>query len=149
MDLNISMIRDSFELAKPLADKIADRFYVNLWGDYPGSKALFGKVDMAQQKKALVGSLVQIVTLLDQPKRLTEYLQAMGARHVKYGAEDLHYDWVGASLLKTFGEFMGAAWTPPLVEQWKLAYGVIADTMKKGAHEARLNGGRMDRAANH
>lgn len=137
MGLNIGMIRESFELAKPIADRIADRFYINLWGDQPLSKVLFEGVDMAKQKKALVGSLVQIVDSLDQPAKLTSYLQAMGARHLYYGTEEHHYEWVGAALLKTFGEFLGDSWTPVLVEQWTLAYKFIADTMKEGAKNAR------------
>lgn len=133
MSLNVKMIRDSFELAKPIADKIADRFYVNLWGDYPSSKVLFEGVDMAKQKSALVGSLVQVVDNLDQPAKLTTFLKALGGRHNKYGTEEVHYEWVGASLLKTFGEFFGEAWTPALKEQWTEAYQFIAETMRSGA----------------
>jgi len=131
------MIRDSFELAKPIAARVAERFYENLWGDYPQSKGLFQKVDMAKQRNALVGSLVQIVDNLDQPQKLTNYLQAMGARHISYGTEELHYSWVGASLLKTFGEFLGDAWTPALRDQWTMAYKVISETMIQGAREGR------------
>jgi len=137
MGLNITMIRHSFDQAKPLAERIADRFYENLWTDYPLSKVLFGGVDMEKQKKALMGAFIQIVEMLDQSPRLVEYLQAMGARHLYYGAEDLHFEWIGSTLLKTFGEFLGDSWTPPIVEQWTLAYQFIADHMKAGVESAR------------
>lgn len=131
------MIRDSFELAKPSAEKIADRFYVNLWGDFPLSKPLFEGVDMAKQKSALVSSLVQVVDNLDQPTKLENLLHGLGERHTKYGTEIHHYEWVGVSLLKTFGEFFGDAWTPTLKDQWSQAYQVIADTMKAGARTTK------------
>lgn len=137
MGLNIGMIRDSFESTKPMAERLADQFYVNLWTDYPLSKVMFEGVDMPKQKKALVSSLGQIVDYLESPPRLIEYLQAMGGRHHYYGAEDHHYEWVGNSLIKTFGELLGDAWTPPLIEQWNMVLTFVSDYMKQGAMAAQ------------
>jgi hemoglobin-like flavoprotein len=137
MGLNIGMIRESFERVKPISERIADRFYTILWTDYPLSKVMFEGVDMAKQKNALIQGLGQIVDYLDSPPRLIDYLQAMGGRHHYYGAEEHHYEWVGESLLKAFGELLGDAWTPPLVEQWNMVLQFISDYMKKGALAAQ------------
>ena len=136
MQLDPKIIRSSFELAKPIANQVADKFYEILWGTYPASKALFVNVDMARQKQALIGSLVYIVDHIEDEAALMKYLKDMGARHINYGAEFPHYEMVGDSLLKTFEFFFKEKWTPELKGQWTLAYGVIAQVMKQGATEA-------------
>lgn len=84
MSLDVELLRDSFEKAKPIADEVSKKFYEFLWEDYPASKALFETVDMKAQKKALIGSLVFVVDHVDQPEKLVPFLQEMGKRHVKY-----------------------------------------------------------------
>ncbi len=131
--INPKMLRDSFELARPHALKIVNRFYEILWTDYPVAQALFVSTDMVKQKHALVGSLAYIVDHLEDGSLLVSYLEKMGERHVRYGVEDPHYDMVGNSLLKTFAEAFGEAWTRELAEQWAIAVGFIAQTMRQGA----------------
>jgi len=133
MSINVTMIRESFATAKPIIDQVVARFYENLASDFPESTPLFAKVDMVKQKAALRQSLIAAVENLDKPEILSKFLLGLGERHVAYGAVDLHYSWVGQTLLKTFAQFFGAAWTPELSSQWTEVYGVIADVMKKGA----------------
>jgi hemoglobin-like flavoprotein len=135
MGLNVELLRESFEKAKPIADKISDKFYEFLWTDFPASKALFEQVNMKVQKKALIGSLVFIVDNVDNLDKLVPYLKQMGGRHVGYGTKDEYYDWVGQSLLKTFAHFFGDDWNQDLEDAWADAYGVVAATMKDGAKE--------------
>ena len=136
MTINVATIRESFEIAKPIANQVVNRFYENLFADFPESPSLFVNVDMTKQKAALLGSLIAAVDNLDKPDTLTKFLLGLGARHGKYGIQDVHYEWVGQSLLKTFGQFFGSAWTDDLRGQWAEVYGVIADTMKKGSRAA-------------
>ncbi len=137
MAIDVNIIRQSFEKAKPIAGEVMNKFYENLWTDYPQSKALFDAADMEKQKKALTASLVYVVDHLDQTEKLVKYLKGLGARHNNYGTLDEHYDWVGGSLLKTFEFFFKSAWTDELKQQWTEAYGIIAQTMKDGAKEAK------------
>ena len=140
MNLDIQALRDSFEKVKPIAGQVASRFYSHLWAAHPESKALFANVHMDRQKAALMKSLTTIVEKLDQTDALVSYLKNMGARHVAYGTQVEHYPWVGAALIATLKDFLGEGWTPYLESQWATAYGVIADTMLKGAEEFRSNG---------
>lgn len=133
MALDPKIIKESFEVAKPLADEVVAKFYEFLWTDYPESKALFEKVSMEDQKKALIGSLVFIVDHLEETEKVVKYLEDMGARHVNYGVETAHYGWVGSTLLKTFAHFFGEKWTPELKAQWTEAYTIISTTMQNGA----------------
>jgi hemoglobin-like flavoprotein len=132
---NPQVIRDSFELAKPIGDQVINKFYETLWETYPDSKPLFQNTNMDRQKQNLLGSLNFIVENLENPGALTEYLKKLGARHIRYGVKTEHYAWVGDSLLKTFAHFFGDKWTPELQEQWTNAYGAVVDLMFAGTME--------------
>lgn len=140
MGVNIKMITESFELIKPNADKVADKFYETLFKDFPQAKPLFKGVNLEKQKIALINSLVFSVSHLKKLDELEKYLKGLGARHVDYGAADEHYDWVGQSLLKTFKHFLKQKWTKRLSKEWESLYSVMADIMKEGAEERRQMG---------
>ncbi len=133
MSFDPKIIKESFELAKPIANDVVDKFYEFLWSDYPESKALFDGVNMNHQKKALLNSLVFAVENCDNTDKLIPYLEAMGSRHLNYGTQEEHYPIVGATLLKTFEFFFKEKWTPELNEQWSNCYGVISSVMISGA----------------
>ncbi|MEL6603690.1 MAG: globin family protein [Cyanobacteria bacterium J06614_10] len=133
MSLNVELLEQSFELVKPKADDFVASFYNNLFTDYPASKPLFEHSDMAAQQKMLKGALVMVIENLRKPDVLSNALQGLGARHVKYGALPEHYPLVGNSLLKTLGQYAGAAWTPELESAWTDAYGAISELMLEGA----------------
>lgn len=136
MSLNVDLIRASFEQAKPLGEKIPQKFYELLHANYPDSKGLFHNTDLEKQGTLLLDSLVFIVDNLENTDVLVDYLKQMGSRHVAYGAKEEHYGWVGDSLLKTFAFFFKEAWTDELNAEWAKAYGIISDTMIAGANEA-------------
>lgn len=137
MSINIEIVRSSFELVKPIANQIADRFYEVLFEDFPVARELFTNVDMPKQKGALVGSLVTIVSNLDHPETLTKFLLNLGANHNHYGVEETHYQWVGSSLIKALSQCLGPQWTPEIENQWIELYGIIAEAMKAGSAKSR------------
>ena len=105
MSLDVNIIKSSFEKAKPIGPKVVHQFYEFLFSDYPDAKSLFERTNMLKQEKTLLNSLVFIVDHLTDEKVLRDYLFKMGQRHTEYGVAESHYDWVGASLLKTFAYF--------------------------------------------
>ena len=64
---------------------------------------------------------------------MTEKLQGLGARHVKYGALPEHYPLVGNALLTTFEQYLGGDWTEEIKQAWVEAYGAITELMLSGA----------------
>jgi methyl-accepting chemotaxis protein len=139
MGLNVEVLEQSFKAVSPKADALVSRFYERLFQKYPAVKPLFKDASMADQKKKLLASLVLVIQNLRKPDKLTEALQAMGARHVGYGALPAHYDAVGENLLAVLAEFAGPAWTPAVKQAWTEAYGAIKTIMLQGA--ARHHGG--------
>ncbi len=132
MSINIPLIKESFEAVKPHANDFVNHFYEVLFNRYPQSKELFKKVNMEQQKKALIASLSHIVEFIEDGEHLTDYLQKMGTRHLKHGTTDEHFAWVGESLIATFEYFFDEQWTNELKNSWIEAYGIISEEMKKG-----------------
>ena len=131
--LKVELLEQSFELVKPQADELVASFYHNLFTDYPAAKPLFEHTEMSKQQQMLKGALVMVVENLRKPEVLSKALKGLGARHVKYGALPEHYPLVGNSLLKTLGQYAGAAWTPELKAAWAEAYGAITELMLDGA----------------
>ncbi|HET9238337.1 MAG TPA: globin domain-containing protein [Oligoflexus sp.] len=137
MDLNIKLIQETFELVTPRAEEFANRFYANLFQDYPAAQPLFDASQLDKQKRLLVASLVQVVHNLENPEFLGEYLGRMGERHHTYGATEEHFEWVGLTLLKTLKDMFGDAWTREINHQWAMAFDVIAALMNEGMNRAK------------
>jgi hemoglobin-like flavoprotein len=131
--MNVSLLRGSFELLKPQAQLLVDRFYAILFDRHPRLKPLFAHVPMPEQKTKLVQALAFVVANLERPDALREALGGMGDRHRGYGVRDEMYDAVGECLLAAMADVAGPAWTPELTAEWTSAYGAVADLMKAGA----------------
>lgn len=135
--LRVELLESSFELVKPQAQAFSVSFYENLFADYPAAKPLFERTNMTEQSNKLLASLVYVVENLKNPEALTAALKGLGARHVKYGALPEHYPLVGNTLLKTFEQYLGEAWTADTKQAWVDAYGVITEVMLDGADYAQ------------
>jgi hemoglobin-like flavoprotein len=71
---------------------------------------------------------------LDRLDSIVPVVQDLGRRHVVYGVRPEHYDTVGAALLQTLEQGLGAAFTPEVKQAWAVVYGVLAKTMKDAAY---------------
>ncbi len=136
MSLNVKAIRESFELVAPRADELAARFYQVLFENHAHVKPLFENVETEDQQKKLIQSLVVIVKSLEEPEKLSRYLQDLGARHTEYKVTEEDYPAVAETLLLVLAEFAGDAWTDELEEAWAEGLEAIAGLMLEGAAKA-------------
>jgi hemoglobin-like flavoprotein len=60
-------------------------------------------------------------------------VQDLGRRHATYGVQPRHYETLGAALLWTLEQGLGAAFTQPVKAAWTEVYTVLSSVMKKGA----------------
>jgi hemoglobin-like flavoprotein len=127
-----SLVQQTFGAVVPIADKAAALFYARLFELDPALKALF-KVDLREQGGKLMQMIGFAVGKLDAPDELVPAVEALGRRHVGYGVKEADYDTVGAALLWTLEQGLGAAFTPDVKAAWAAVYGVLAATMKAGA----------------
>jgi len=103
MSLNIELLEESFQLVVPNGDAFASRFYERLFQKYPAVQPLFQHVEIKQQKKKLLGSLVLVIQNLRKPEVLQQALMDMGGRYVGYGVQSGHYAAVKENLLAVRG----------------------------------------------
>ena len=91
---------------------------------------------MAGQRKALMQTLAVVVASLDKLDTLVPAVAALGRRHAGYGVRDEDYETVGATLLQTFEDLLGDAFTRDVREAWTAAYGLLAGIMRDAAATA-------------
>lgn len=133
----ITQIRDSFALIEPMADEVAALFYRHLFSADPALRPLFTG-DMQQQGKLLMTMLGAAVRILDRPDSLLPVLRTLGLRHGQYGVQDAHYATVGAALIQTLEDGLGALFTAELRAAWLDLYGVVSTTMMAAAKDATM-----------
>lgn len=131
----IMLVQTSFEKVAPIADTAAELFYRRLFETDPTASKLF-KGDMKQQGRKLMQMIGVAVKGLDKLDTIVPAVQSLGKRHVGYGVTEAQYDTVGAALLWTLSQGLGAAFTPEVKEAWTAAYSLLATTMKQAANHA-------------
>jgi hemoglobin-like flavoprotein len=129
----VKLVQDSFAKVAPISDKAAALFYGRLFEIAPNLRALFHG-DMAQQGRKLMTTLAVVVNGLSNLESILPAASALAKRHVHYGVKADHYQPVGASLLWTLEQGLGADWTPQLAAAWTEAYKTLADYMTAEAY---------------
>jgi nitric oxide dioxygenase len=138
MSLDVDTLETTFDLVAPRGDELMDVFYDRLFAAAPAVKPLFAGTDLARQKGMLLGALVLLRKSLRNLDAIVPNLRALGARHVRYGAEPEHYPVVGAVLVASLAEIAGDAWRPEHDAAWAAAFEVVAGAMIDGARDAEL-----------
>jgi hemoglobin-like flavoprotein len=133
--MDTDALKYSWEQVAKSGDEVPLYFYSHLFLSHPELRAMF-PITMAQQRDRLVGALGQIVSRVDQLDEVTAFIQQLGRDHRRFSVVPEHYNAVGASLLATLKQFLGAAWTEELAQDWAAAYGVIARVMVEAAEES-------------
>ena len=130
-----SAVQETFLKLVPIAPEAAALFYARLFELDPQLRALF-KSDPREQGKKLMQMIGYCVNKLDRFDELTDVLRDLGRRHIGYGIKDADYATVGAALLWTLEQGLGAAFTPEVREAWTAAYDILSGTMRDGARAA-------------
>jgi len=131
--LDKQLIESTWQQVLPAADTTAVLFYRRLFEIDPGLRPLFAGVDLEAQQASLAHALSAVVDGLDDIDRLRPRLEALGRRHVAYGATASHYDSVGSALLWTLERGLGDAWSEAAGAAWRDAYGLVSGIMQGAA----------------
>ncbi|MGH7804059.1 MAG: globin family protein [Candidatus Binatia bacterium] len=129
------LVQTTWAKVEPIAETAAKLFYGRLFELDPSLQPMF-RSDMTEQGKKLMAMLAIAVRGLDRLDELAPALDGLGPRHIDYGVADSHYDTVGAALLWTLEQGLGADFTPELKDAWATVYGVLASSMRAGATAA-------------
>jgi hemoglobin-like flavoprotein len=132
------LVRQTFAQVAPIADEAAAMFYARLFALDPSLQSLFAG-DMTEQGRKLMRMIGLAVNGLDRLDDLVPVVRQLGARHVGYGVQDVHYDTVAEALLWTLAQGLGPSFTPEAKAAWVAVYGVLASTMKEAAATAAVS----------
>lgn len=130
----VTLVQDSFAKVRPIADQAADLFYGRLFEIAPEVRGMFPE-DMREQKKKLMAMLGLAVANLHKPETVVPALQTLGRQHVAFGTRAAHYAPVGAALLWTLEQGLGADFTPEVREAWSETYALVSRVMQAAAAE--------------
>jgi hemoglobin-like flavoprotein len=111
------LVQSSFAQVLP----IAALFYGRLFEMNPELRHLF-KSDLPEQGRKLMQMIGLVVKGLDRWETLAPALAELGKRHEGYGVRQQDYDTVGAALLWTLEQGLGAGFTPEVKAAWAAAY---------------------------
>ncbi len=136
MDLNVAVLRESFELVAPRADQLAERFYEKLFEDYPDLLRYFTQTDFSEQRGKLIQALVLVLKSLENPSGLTKVLHQLGVQHGEMGIQEDDYPPVAETLVRVIAEFAGEKWNEDLEVCWCQALEAVATIMIEGAKDS-------------
>lgn len=129
----ITLVQNSFSKVVPIREQAASLFYGRLFELDPSLKPLF-KGDMKEQGVKLMAMIATAVAGLRALDGIVPAVQALAKRHVDYGVQPSHYATVGAALLWTLQQGLGADFTPEVKEAWTACYGLLSGTMQQAAY---------------
>jgi hemoglobin-like flavoprotein len=127
------IVERAWRLAEQHGDDLARVFYARLFAIDPTAAPLFSSTDMPAQRQKLIAMLRELLSALDDPKRLVPESAGLARRHITYGVTDAQYDSVGAALQYAFAETLGEAFTDDVRAAWSEAYTLLASIMRRAA----------------
>ncbi len=125
----ILLVQSTWQLVFPIREQAARLFYAKLFEMDPSLRPLF-TTDIEAQGRKLMAMIAAAVEGLNAPEELVPVVEALGRRHAAYGVADEHYRTVGAALVWTLEQGLGASFTPEVKEAWTSVYGLLADVMR-------------------
>lgn len=126
------LVQASFEKVLLISDVAAELFYNRLFELDPSLKQLF-QGNMKEQGQKLMLMLRVAVKGLDHLDDIIPAVQQLGRRHINYGVRDTHYYTVGAALIWTLEQGLGADFTPAVRAAWIEVYTMLSAVMKDAA----------------
>jgi hemoglobin-like flavoprotein len=125
-----ALVRETWNKLAPVADVVAQRFYLRLFEVDPATRQLFRTTDLSDQRRKLIKALSFVVQGLDQLHTIAPLLSELGRRHAGYGVAERHYDSVGEALLWAFEHSLAVEWTSETSSAWARAYALVAGFMR-------------------
>jgi hemoglobin-like flavoprotein len=126
------LIQSSFEKIVPIADTAAALFYGRIFELDPTLRPMF-ITDLQVQGKKFMNMLSLIVGGLDNLYQLVPEIQALGRRHVGYGAKPEHYHIIASALLWTLEKGLGDVFTLEVKEAWMAIFTLLSNVMQEAA----------------
>ena len=131
----VKLISLSFGRVFPFRRHLVKTFYEELFQQVPKVRVLFPE-DMTGQFDKLADMLHLIVTQLGASDSFLSEVQALGMRHVHYGAKPEHFEAVGAALIHALKTVVPGSLSAAEEEAWTSAYATLSEVMIKAGRKS-------------
>ena len=129
LGLDVQTLETSFDLLDPQAEVLVEKFYEELFLQYPSVIPMFINTTPEEQQKKLLSALKLVINNIRKPDVLGQALKGLGEKHQSYGAVPEHYNAVATTLIGVMRDMAGDAWTDPIQSAWEHALNTIAEIM--------------------
>lgn len=123
------IIAHDWSLASADPEGMAAHFYARLFEMAPETAAMFGGTDMKAQGGKLATALGIVVRHAADVDRIAQPLADLGRKHMGWGVRRDQYDTVGAALIATLQDRLGADFDDAHVTAWVSLYGSVVALM--------------------
>ncbi|KAL1897986.1 hypothetical protein Sste5346_003842 [Sporothrix stenoceras] len=124
----IAIVKATAPVLREHGVAITTLFYKNMIDENPELKNVFSLTSQATgaQPRALAGAVLSYAMFIDDLPRLRHAVERIAHKHASLQIVPAQYDIVGKYLIEAIGLVLGDAATPPIVDAWTAAYGVLA-----------------------
>lgn len=127
------LIRRSFETLQQRLGPASMVFYEALFRRAPELRAMF-RDDLAGQGMKFMTTLGTIIVNLDDPDAQGDKFAELGRGHALIGVKASHFAPMGAALIETLRDELGADFTAELEAAWQAGYDELAARIIRRGH---------------
>ena len=127
-DLQVRLVRESFERLRPDFELQSVNFYSALFRRAPELRSMF-REDLAGQGMRFMTTLDAIVQRLDDDIEVASQYRELGRTHRSLGVHASHFEPMGEALVETLANALGDAFDADMEAAWRAAYATVAENM--------------------
>lgn len=127
----IEVVKSTAPVLQQNGELLTRHFYERMFRENPEVAPLFNRSNQASgnQQRALAGAICAFAANVDQLEVLGAAVETIAQKHAALRILPEHYPIVGANLLASIREVLGAAATDEIIDAWAEAYGFLANIL--------------------
>ncbi|KAF2153570.1 globin-like protein [Myriangium duriaei CBS 260.36] len=127
----ITIVKSTVPVLQQHGNEITYHFYHNMLEENPQLRDIFNMSNQqnSHQSKALAGAVLAYATFIDDLGVLSPAVEKICQKHASLYIRPEQYEIVGRHLIGAFGQVLGAALTPKILDAWLAAYWQLAKLM--------------------
>jgi nitric oxide dioxygenase len=125
----IAIVKSTAPVLQEHGETLTRHFYNRMFRENPEVAPYFNRANQTKgaQQRALAGAICAYAANIDNLAVLGSAVELIAQKHASLHIKPEHYPIVGANLLASIKEVMGAAATDDVINAWAEAYGFLAD----------------------
>jgi nitric oxide dioxygenase len=127
----IEVVKSTAPVLQQNGELLTRHFYERMFRENPEVAPFFNRSNQASgnQQRALAGAICAFAANVDQLEVLGAAVETIAQKHATLRILPEHYPIVGANLLASIREVLGAAATEEIIDAWSEAYGFLSNIL--------------------